>query len=69
MEYTAIIEKMSNGWYFAQCEQMPNAITQGETVDDALENLKDAMRLLFEDEMEDFQKSHQGFMRRKLEFA
>ena len=50
MEYTAITEKMSNGWYFAQCEQMPNAITQGKTVEEALDNLKDAMRLLLEDE-------------------
>jgi len=69
MEYTAIIKEQSNGWYFAQCEQMPNAITQGKTIEEALENLKDAIQLLLEDEMEDFRKSHQGFMRRKLEFA
>ena len=69
MEYTAIIKEMSNGWYFAQCEQMPNAITQGETVEEALKNLKDAIQLLLEDEMKDFQKSHQGFMRRKLELV
>jgi len=69
MEYTAIIKEMSNGWYFAQCEQMPNAITQGETVEEALKNLKDAIQLLLEDEMKDFQKSHQCFMRRKLELV
>jgi len=56
MEYTAIIKEMSNSWYFAQCEQLPNAITQGETIEEALENLKDAIRLLLEDEMEDFQR-------------
>ena len=56
MEYTAIIKKQSNGWYFAQCEQIPNAITQGETIDEALENLKDAIQFLLEDEMEDFRK-------------
>jgi len=44
MEYTAIIKKMSNGWYFAQCEQVPNAITQGETIEEALENLQTTWR-------------------------
>ena len=52
MEYTAIIEKMSNGWYFAQCEQMPNAITQGETIEEAKENLKEAIYLVLEAERE-----------------
>jgi len=52
MEYTAIIEKMSNGWYFAQCEQIPNAITQGETIEEAKENLKEAIYLVLEAERE-----------------
>jgi len=52
MEYTAIIKKMSNGWYFAQCEQVPNAITQGETIEEALENLKEAIHLVLEAERE-----------------
>ena len=50
MEYTPIIKKMSNGWYFAQCEQIPNAITQGETIEEALENLKEAIDLVLEAE-------------------
>jgi predicted RNase H-like HicB family nuclease len=33
-------------------------MTQGKTVEEAIENLKDAMRLLMEDEMEDFRKEH-----------
>jgi len=52
MEYTANIKKMSNGWYFAQCEQVPNAITQGETIEDAIENLKEAISLVLEAEKE-----------------
>jgi Uncharacterized conserved protein len=68
MEYTAIIKKMSNGWYFAQCEQLPGAMTQGKTIKEAKENLKDAILLLLEDEKEDFQKGLNGvkFMRRKI---
>jgi predicted RNase H-like HicB family nuclease len=56
MEYTAIFKKMDNGWYFAQCEQMPNAITQGKTIEEAKENLKDALLLLMQDNMEDFRQ-------------
>jgi predicted RNase H-like HicB family nuclease len=40
MKYTAIFEKMDNGGYFAQCEQMPNAVTQGKTIAEAKENLQ-----------------------------
>ena len=68
MEYTAIIKKMSNGWYFAQCEQLPGAMTQGKTIEETKGNLKDAILLLLEDEKDDFQKRHQSmkFMRRKI---
>ena len=52
MKYTAIIKKMSNGWYFAQCEQVPGAMTQGETIEDAVENLKEAISLVLEAERE-----------------
>jgi len=52
MEYTPIIKLMSNGWYFAQCEQVPGAMTQGETVEEALENLKEAIQLVLEAERE-----------------
>jgi predicted RNase H-like HicB family nuclease len=68
MEYTAIFKKQSDGTYFAQCEQMPGAMTQGKTIIEATENLKDAIRLMLIDEMEDFRKSlaKEKFIRRKL---
>ena len=68
MEYTAIVKKMENGYYFAQCEQLPAAMTQGKTIDEAKENLRDAIGLLLEDEKADFQRQHSGhrFLRRKV---
>jgi len=68
MNYTAIIKKMENGYYFAQCEQLPAAMTQGETIEEAKENLKEAINLLLEDEKADFQKQRLGtrFLRRKI---
>jgi predicted RNase H-like HicB family nuclease len=60
MEYTAIFEKMDNGWYFAQCEQMPNAITQGRTIAEAKENLQEVITMLLDVQKEEFEKQYSG---------
>ena len=52
MEYTAIIVKTSNGWYIDQCEQVPGALTQGKTLEEVQENLKEAIFLVLESEKE-----------------
>jgi len=52
MEYTAIIEKMPSGWYIAQCEQVPGALTQGRTLEEVRENLQEAIFLVLEAERE-----------------
>ena len=68
MEYTAIIRKTERGWYIGQCEQIPGALTQGRTIEEVKENLKDAIQLLLEDEKEDLRKACSGlrFIRRKI---
>jgi len=68
MEYTAIIKEIEDGWYMGQCEQIPGALTQGRTIEETKENLKDAIQLLMEDEKADFRKIHRGeqFMREKI---
>ncbi|MDR1792261.1 MAG: type II toxin-antitoxin system HicB family antitoxin [Bacteroidales bacterium] len=60
MEYTAIFEKMENGWYFAQCEQMPNAITQGRTIAEAKANLQEVISMLLEIQKEEVAKQSRG---------
>jgi len=50
MEYTALIKESPNGWYIAQCEQVPGAITQGKTTEEAVTNLKEAIQLVLEAE-------------------
>ena len=52
MEYTAIIKEIEDGWYMGQCEQIPGAMTQGRTIDEVNENLKEAIALILEDEKE-----------------
>ena len=56
IEYTAVIKEIEDGWYMAQCDQIQGALTQGQTIEETKENLKDAICLLLEDEMEDFKK-------------
>ena len=68
MEYTAIFQKMNNGWYFAQCEQVPGAMTQGATIEEAKENLKEALQLVLEAE-KDLGIKRDNVTRMKLEFA
>jgi len=58
IEYTAVIKEIEDGWYMAQCEQIQGALTQGRTIEETKENLKDAICLLLEDEIEDLRKDY-----------
>jgi predicted RNase H-like HicB family nuclease len=47
-KYTAVFERGKDGWWVASCLEIPEAITQGETIEEARENLKDAIQLVIE---------------------
>ncbi len=47
MELTAVFKKVPEG-YIAWVEDLPGANTQGETLEEARENLHEAIRLVFE---------------------
>jgi predicted RNase H-like HicB family nuclease len=68
MEYTAIIKEVEDGWYMGQCEQVPGAITQGQTIEEVKENLKEAINLVLDSEKEHCRKRYSGmkFIRRKI---
>ena len=55
-EFTAIIESAPEGGYWAICPEIPGANGQGETVEQAKENLKKAIILILEDRLEDIQR-------------
>ena len=51
IKFTAVYEEVSKedgGGYVAYVEEIPGAITQGETLEEARENLRDAVELLLE---------------------
>lgn len=53
MEFTAVIESAEEGGYIAFCPEVPGANGQGETVEDAKQNLAEAVELLLLDRRED----------------
>lgn len=52
-EFTAIIEAVSEGGYFAYCPEIAGANGQGETIEECRQNLVEAIMLILEDRRED----------------
>lgn len=52
-EFTAIIEAAPEGGYWAICPEVPGANGQGESIEEAKNNLRDAIKLIFEDRRAD----------------
>ena len=52
-ELTAIIEKAPEGGFWAICPEVPGANGQGETIDEAKTNLREAIELILEDRKAD----------------
>jgi predicted RNase H-like HicB family nuclease len=57
--FSVIIEKDSEG-YFAFCPELQGCYTQGNTYEEVLDNIKDAIRLHLEDRLENKEKIPQS---------
>ncbi len=53
-EFTAIIETAPEGGYWAICPEVPGANGQGETINEAKDNLRQGIELILEDRRDDF---------------
>lgn len=61
MEYTVLIEKNpETGWYCGQCKQIPEAMSQGSTLDELMANMKEAIELAIECRNEDLKELYKG---------
>lgn len=61
MKYTVIIQKdPDSGWYVGRCTQVPGAVSQGETLDELMENMKDAISLMLECYKEEAREAYAG---------
>ena len=47
-KFRIIVEKDEDGIYIVSCPSLKGCYTQGDTVEDALENIKDAIKLHIE---------------------
>lgn len=52
-EFTAIIEPAPEGGFWAICPEVPGANGQGETIEEAKNNLRDAIELILADRKAD----------------
>jgi len=60
MEYTIRIKENKDGWLSGQCEQLPQAITQGKDMDDLLENMKDAIETVLAYQREEYRTQQES---------
>ena len=52
MQFTVKLEESDDGGYTAQCLELPAAICEGDTKEEALENIKEAIQLVLEVSLE-----------------
>ncbi len=48
MQFTVKLEESEEGGYTAQCLEIPAAVSEGDTKEEALENIKEAIQLVLE---------------------
>ena len=46
---TAVFEPQADGWFVAWVKELPGANTQGRTLDEARDNLHEAVQLMLEE--------------------
>lgn len=56
IKMTAIFEPCEEGGYLAYIEEIPGINSQGETIEEAKENLTDAINLMFEERRKNVSK-------------
>lgn len=68
--FTAVFQKTDKGW-IAFVEELPGANTQGETIDEARENLKEAVELILKSNRELSEREFAGkdVIREELKIA
>ena len=50
INYPVIVEKDEDGFYVAECPSLNGCYTQGESLDEALENIHEVIRMCLEED-------------------
>ncbi len=56
MRFKVVISEGEDGWFVVECPSVPGCVSQGKTVEEALENIKDAIKGCLEVLGERFEK-------------
>jgi predicted RNase H-like HicB family nuclease len=59
---------MDDGWYVGKLKEVPGVFSQGETLEELEENIRDAYSLMLEDDEEESQ-NHSSIQTKMLEVA
>jgi predicted RNase H-like HicB family nuclease len=59
MKFTIILRKEEEGGYSAQCLELPGCISEGETREEALKNIKEAIKGYLEAFSEEVEKQRE----------
>ncbi len=59
-EFTVVFQPIEDDWILASVPELPGAITQGKTMKEAREMIKDAVELLLESYRENAEKDAPG---------
>lgn len=63
LELTVMIEEGEDGWWIAEIPQIPGALSQGKTPEEARENVIDAAETLMEYRREQAEQEHPNALR------
>ncbi|MBI3032003.1 type II toxin-antitoxin system HicB family antitoxin [Candidatus Woesearchaeota archaeon] len=55
VDFTIIIEQGEDGWYIAKVPDIPGCYTQGKTIPELLERIKEAIEVCLEAEHEEIE--------------
>jgi predicted RNase H-like HicB family nuclease len=71
MNLTMLVEKGENGFFVGQLQEYPPVMSQGKTIEELKENLKDALTIFLEVQKEQVEKefSKRKIIKRRLIFS
>lgn len=59
-EYDVVFTPIEDGWFLARVPELPGAVTEGQTLAEARENIREAVELLLQSYRENARKDASG---------
>lgn len=71
MDLTMLMEMGENGWYVGQIQEYPAVLSQGKSIEELEDNLKDALKLYLEVQKDELEKRNikRNIIKRTLTYS